>query len=71
MFDYGFGEHGPIFQYSLFWDASYCTKDPNIVKVSPSCDVIAFTVRLKAFQTVLATDFANYEKGAHIDHNEG
>lgn len=34
MFDYGFGEcKAPIFQFNLFWDMQYSTKDPNIVKV--------------------------------------
>ncbi|KAI0650234.1 cytochrome P450 monooxygenase pc-3 [Trametes meyenii] len=45
MFDMGRERCGPLFQYNIFWDVSYATTDPNVVK------------------TVLATDFANYEKG--------
>ncbi|KAI0677048.1 cytochrome P450 monooxygenase pc-3 [Trametes maxima] len=45
MFDMGGDRCGPLFQYKIFWDVSYATTDPNVVK------------------TVLATDFANYEKG--------
>ena len=33
MFDYAFEHCGPVFQFSIFWDVSYSTKDPNIVKV--------------------------------------
>ena len=36
MFDYGFGECGPIFRYSIFWEMAYATKDPNVVKVCSS-----------------------------------
>ncbi|EIW61465.1 cytochrome P450 monooxygenase pc-3 [Trametes versicolor FP-101664 SS1] len=45
MFDMGAERCGSLFQYTIFWDLSYGTTDPNVVK------------------TILATDFANYEKG--------
>ncbi|KAI9066444.1 cytochrome P450 monooxygenase pc-3 [Trametes sanguinea] len=45
MFDLGGEMCGPLFMYKIFWDVSYATTDPNVVK------------------TILATDFANYEKG--------
>ena len=33
MFDYGFEACGRLFQYNVFWDVGFATKDPNIVKV--------------------------------------
>ncbi|KAI0772047.1 cytochrome P450 monooxygenase pc-3 [Trametes elegans] len=45
VMDIGVQQCGPLFRYSVFWEHSYATVDPNVVK------------------TILATDFANYEKG--------
>ena len=33
MFDYGFEQCGQLFQYNVFWEMAYATKDPNVVKV--------------------------------------
>ncbi|RPD66741.1 cytochrome P450 monooxygenase pc-3 [Lentinus tigrinus ALCF2SS1-7] len=38
MFDYAFEQCGPVFQFSIFWDLSYATKDPNIVKTILATD---------------------------------
>ncbi|RDX53656.1 cytochrome P450 monooxygenase pc-3 [Lentinus brumalis] len=38
LFDHGFATCGPIFQFSVFWDVAYSTKDPNIVKTILATD---------------------------------
>lgn len=57
---------GSLFQYTIFWDLSYGTTDPNVVKVRilPATPIRFNVITLRGpNQTILATDFANYEKG--------
>ncbi|OBZ76403.1 hypothetical protein A0H81_03439 [Grifola frondosa] len=42
MFDLGFDDNGPIFQYNIFWDTVYTTCDPEIVKTVLSTDFVNY-----------------------------
>ena len=66
MFDYGFEACGRLFQYNVFWDVGFAAKDPNIVKVRDlpiTSDPRPCAEQATSGKAVLATNFANFEKG--------
>lgn len=64
------GELSPTMQTNILWDRAYITTDPQAIKVclSPFSylqhSVIALSDLVSFSQSILATDFANYVKGA-------
>lgn len=61
-----FIELGPTYRLNVLWDFGILTCDPAIIKVSISTSDLVFDFSCNVtlhYETVLATDFQNYEKG--------